>query len=388
MPTSQPERAPTTSKALLPLLIAGTLGRLPNVTLPLASLLLVADRSNLTRGGLASGAVSLGIGGVGVFVGRHLDSDRAGRVLTLLALSHFPSIAVFIALAGSGNSVLLAAVGFLAGASVPPVGPVVRALLAERASPAETQKVFAWDAMSVEASWIGGPLLVSLAMLIGGPVAAVAISPVLAAVGVVAVVRQPPRRTVQHEASGHWVTPAVIRLIIAFACAGTAFRAVTIAVTEVARSTGHEKLSGPIIAFWASGSLFGAWIVSRRGLKSVPKLGLVLAVLVGMIGLGHSSVWLTALLAFASGLPTAPFIGGLNLLTAKVAAESAHVRAFSAMQAASTVMSAVGAAIGGAAIDRFGPASISVPAALLLAVSARLAVVDARPSLRGAAVQH
>jgi predicted MFS family arabinose efflux permease len=106
----------------------------------------------------------------------------------------------------------------------------------------------------------------------------------------------------------------------------------------------------------------------------------VLAVLVGMIGLGHSSVWLTALLAFASGLPTAPFIGGLNLLTARIAAESAHVRAFSAMQAASTVMSAVGAAIGGAAIDRFGPASVSVPAALLLAVSARLSVIDGDPA--------
>ena len=103
----RPVASPTTSRSLLPLLIAGTLGRLPNVTLPLASLLLVANRSDLTRGGLASGAVSLGIGGIGVFVGRHLDSDRAGRVLRLLALAHFPAIAAFVVLAGHGNIVIL-----------------------------------------------------------------------------------------------------------------------------------------------------------------------------------------------------------------------------------------------------------------------------------------
>ena len=374
----RPVAPPTTSRSLLPLLIAGTLGRLPNVTLPLASLLLVADRSDLTRGGLASGAVSLGIGGIGVFVGRHLDSDRAGRVLMLLALAHFPAIAAFVALAGHGSIVILALVAFVAGVTMPPVGPVVRALLAERAAPSEIQRVFAWDSMSVEASWIGGPLLVSLAILISGPVAAVAMSPVLAAVGVTAVVRQPPRRITEASGGGRWLTAPVVRLILAFACAGTAFRAVTIAVTEVARGTGHDELSGPIIAFWASGSLLGAWIVSRRGLRSVPRLGAVLAVLVGLIGLGQSSVWLTAVLAFLSGIPTAPFIGGLNALTSKVAAESAHVRAFSAMQAASTVMAALGAAVGGAAIDRYGPASISIPAAILLGVSARLAVVDTK----------
>lgn len=63
-------------KPLVPLLVAGTLGRLPAVTLPIASLLLVADRSNLTRGGLASGAVSLGSGGIGVLVGRHLTASE------------------------------------------------------------------------------------------------------------------------------------------------------------------------------------------------------------------------------------------------------------------------------------------------------------------------
>ena len=370
-------------KALLPLLVAGTLGRLPSVTLPIGALLLVADRSNLTRGGLASGAVSLGAGGVGVVVGRHLDSQRAARVLGFLALLHVPAVAAFIALASTRSGLLLATVGFVAGASVPPVGPVVRALLAQQTVPSHTQKVFAYDSMSVEVTWIGGPLLVSGAILIGGPALAVALSPVMAAIGVAAIGRQPSRGTSHLEPTGHWLTRPVLQLVIAFALAGTAFRAVTIAVTEVARQHGHDEWSGALIAIWAVGSLLGGWIAARRGLPSLPLLGVALAISIGLIGVGRSSIWLTGVLVFVSGVPTAPFVSGLNALVTRVAAEAAHARAFAAMQAAATVMAAVGAAAGGAAIDRWGPAAVSVPSAMLLLGAAALSVLE-EPNVRAA----
>ena len=365
----------STLKKLLPLLIAGTLGRLPIVTLPIASLLLVADRSSLTTGGLASGAISLGAGGIGVVVGRHLDSRRAPQVLRALTIAHLPAIIAFIALAGTDNKPALLAVSLLAGATVAPVGPVIRALLAENAERKDLQRIFAWDSISVELTWIGGPLLVSLAILLSGSAAAVALSPVLAAIGVFAVGRQPPRASPQSMPSDRWLSSDVVRLIVAFALAGAAFRTVTIAVTEVARLTGHEQLTGALIAFWASGSVLGAWFVSRRGSPSVPLIGVALALTVGLIGLGESSLWLTAILAFVSGILTAPFVAGLNMLTTTVTVESAHARAFAGMQAASTITAAVGAAIGSAAIDKWGPASVSVPCALLLLGSARLAVV-------------
>ena len=74
-------------------------------------------------------------------------------------------------------------------------------------------------------------------------------------------------------------------------------------------------------------------------------------------------------------MPTAPFVSGLNALVTRIAAEAAHARAFAAMQAATTVMAAVGAAAGGAAIDRWGPAAISIPSAALLLGAAALSVV-------------
>ena len=53
------------------------------------------------------------------------------------------------------------------------------------------------------------------------------------------------------------------------------------------------------------------------------------------------------------------------------------------MQAAATVMAAVGAAAGGAAIDRWGPAAVSVPSAMLLLGAAALSVLE-KPNVRAA----
>ena len=86
-------------RGLFPLLAAGVLGRIPFVALPIASLLFVADKTSLTRGGLASGAVSFGAGVVGVVVGRALDAGHTKVVLVSLAVAHVPAVAAFIALA-------------------------------------------------------------------------------------------------------------------------------------------------------------------------------------------------------------------------------------------------------------------------------------------------
>ena len=372
MSTTDAATAPPVLRTLLPLLVAGTLGRLPSVTLPIASLLLVADRTSLTRGGLASGAVSLGAGTIGLVAGRRLDGSRARQVLVVLSVLHVPAVAAFIAVASSANDALLVMVSLVAGATVAPVGPVVRALLAQRTDPTSARQVFAYDSMSVEVTWIGGPLLVSAMVLLSGPAVAVALSPLLGAVGVVAVARQPARRVIDVDGTGRWVVRSVVQLVLAFALAGTAFRAVTIAITEVARLQGNEAASGVLIAVWAMGSLLGGFLLSRYRFPPPHVLGIFLAVSIGLVGLGASSIWLTGVLAFLSGIPTAPFVSGLNVLVATAVAEMAHARAFAAMQAAATVMSAVGAAAGGAVIDRFGPAAVSIPSAALLLGAAAL----------------
>lgn len=371
------EASETNLRPLVTLLLAGTLGRLPFVTLPVASLLLVADRTSLTRAGLASGALSLGAGLIGLLLGRLLDGPHVKRVLGALALANVPAVAIFVGTASSKSNVLLAATGFLAGSTIPPVAPVVRALLAERTNEADAQRVFAWDAISAEITWIGGPLLVSLATWLAGPVAAVAMSPALGAIGVVAIFGQRSSHRAKAGDAGPWLTRPVVQLLLSFAVVGTAFRAETIQIAAVAKRAGQEGASGVLIAVWAVGSLIGGIVAARRGLAKVPVLGLILAVTVAAVGLGSRSIVLTGLLAFVSGIPVAPYVAGLNALVSRHAPSHAHARAFSAMQAGSTVLASGGAWLGGAAVDRFGPASLAIPAGLLVLVSAGLSNVQA-----------
>ncbi len=232
---------------LLALVTAGTLGRAPVVVIPIATLLLVADRSTLTLGGFASGAASLGAGVGGLLIGRRLDGSAARWVLTLLAVLHIPAIALFIGVAGSTNRLVLSGAGLVAGITVPPIGPVVRARLAGLAAdapPAELRRVFAWDSLSVELSWIGAPLLVSLAIVIGGPALAVAISPVLAAIGIASITTGSMSAARAEPADVRWLTPAMIRLALAFGIMGIGWRIVTIGVTEIARAEGGDRWTG------------------------------------------------------------------------------------------------------------------------------------------------
>ena len=122
----------TPYRPLLKLLTAGMLGRLPFVTLPVAALLLVDDRIGLGYAGIASGALSLGAGLIGILVGRLLDGPRAGQILAALTAAHIPAVAAFIAWSGTRNLAVLVPLSLAAGFTVPPVAPVVRALLAQR----------------------------------------------------------------------------------------------------------------------------------------------------------------------------------------------------------------------------------------------------------------
>jgi hypothetical protein len=357
---------------LIGLMVAGTLGRAPVVVIPIATLLLVAHHSTLTLGGFASGAASLGAGLIGMFLGRRLEGGRARAALVVAALLHVPATAVFIAVADSTNRLVLVAAGFAIGLTVPPIGPVVRARmggLAAGAPATELRRMFAWDSLSVELSWVGAPLLVSLAIVIQGPALAVALSPALALVGVAATGRGPVAPGAETTAVTSWVSPAVLRLAVAFGLTGIAWRVVTIGVTELARQQGSDRWTGPLIAFWAFGSVVGAWAATRRDMPGVLPLSTAVGVTVLPLAVNGLSLPLTFVLVFIAGLPTAAFVAALNAVVTEVVEQSAHARAFSMAQAANTIMAAVGAPLAAWAIDRGLMSAVFVAGALLLAAS-------------------
>lgn len=366
-------------RPLLKLLTVGALGRLPFITLPVAALLLVDERIGLGYAGIASGALSLGAGLIGLLVGRLLDGPRAGRVLAALTLAHIPAVAAFIAWSGTRNLAVLLPVSLAAGFTVPPVAPVVRALLAQRTDQADATRVFAFDSIAVEIAWIGGPLLVSIAVILGGPALAVSLSPGFAMIGVAAVYRERPGAGRTPAVAGAWLTRRVVRLLLSFAVTGTGFRLIIIAIAAISTEQGRPDASGVLLAIWAAGGLVGGLWAARGIAASTWQIGVAQAVTLALVGIGTNSIWVTAILVFVSGVPSAPFVAALTTLVSLNVAERAHARAFAAMQAGSTIFAAIGAAAGGELVDRFGPASVTLPAGVLLLVSAALARVPVQP---------
>ncbi|MEU6760424.1 MFS transporter [Streptomyces sp. NPDC046685] len=172
---------------LLPLV--SFLARLPVAMSQFGSFLLVARTSgSLATAGVVAGALSLGQVLCGPVLG--WLADRHGQRSVVLAAAAVNAVATAALVAGAlGHlaTVPLAAIGALAGASVPLIGPLARTrsvALARRAGSDEgvVGAVHALEGTLDEVSFVFGPALVGLAALLAHPAVALA-----AAAGLVAV---------------------------------------------------------------------------------------------------------------------------------------------------------------------------------------------------------
>ncbi|GAA1573531.1 MFS transporter [Streptomyces globosus] len=172
---------------LLPLL--SFLARLPVAMVQFGSVLLVAATSgSLAAAGTVGAALSAGQVLGGPLLGR--TADRRGQRPVVLAAAAVNAAATAGLVAGALGGLptpALAAVGALAGASVPLVGPLARArsvALAHRAG-ADEQAVGAVHSLEGtldEVSFVLGPALVGLAALAAHPAFALALAAALVAV--------------------------------------------------------------------------------------------------------------------------------------------------------------------------------------------------------------
>lgn len=379
-PVAVPATATLGSRVWL-LLAGGVLARFPSVMLPLAGLLLVAERVSLPLGGLAAGAMSLTAGVVGLAVGRLLDGGRTRLVMGVSAFAQVPAVAIFVAAVATERRLPIVVSALLAGLTMAPGGPVVRAALVGSVPSDGLRKVFAYESMSVEVIWIGGPLMVSLAVWLSGPLLAVWLSAVLGVFGVLALawLAGAGRRTDQLP-SGRWLTRSVAAQIASFALMGSALNSVNVAVAESARATGREAAAGVLVAVWGAGSMAGGWWVARGGrLPATWLVGTAMAGLVGALALHRGLLGLGLGLVLA-GVPIAPFVIGVNTAASTLAAGHAQARVFAAMQAANTVLASGGAAGGALLADQFGPRSVFPVAALVVFAGAVLSRSAASPS--------
>lgn len=365
------------------LLVAGSFGRLPVVMLPLATYLLVADRNGPAAGGLASGALSLTIGLVGLLYGRLVDRRGTRPVFLATAAAMVPAVAALLAASRAGALVAVV-VALAAGGTVAPAGPVVRAALAGFGTdPVSRQRVFALEAMSVEVQWIGGPLLVSAAVAVASARVALVMAGVLGIVGNVAVVAltgaSGAARPSSSDDGAPWLDRAVLWVVASFGIVGFGMAAASVAITETARNAGRPALAGVLVAVWGVGSFLGGAAAARSTrLLPGPVLGLCLAALTGLVALGGAHVAALAALLVVAGLPIAPFVMSINTVAVGVTTPAAQVRVFAAMAAAATVASALGSPVGAWVADVGRPSFVFPVAAVALALAAIVVVLASR----------
>ena len=365
-------------------LVASLVGRLSLGTTSLALLLLVRDTSgSYAVAGLVSGTYALSFGVLGPALARRADRAGPVRALRLTALVH-PVLLISVVLVAQADAplpvVLLPAV--LAGATVPPLGPVMRALWAAVLDTRSLPAAYSLESVVVELCFVLGPLLVSVLTLLVGPAAPVVASALLAGTGALWLSCTGRVRAVRpHEqrAAGRFgalSSPAVRALLLTVLGVGATFGAVEVAVPAFVEQTGGRAASGGVLlAVWSAGSIVGGLVYGGLHLRAshrsqLPVLVTALAVGTGLplLATGTTSMGLAL---FVFGLTIAPFSACNSVLLGQAAPAGTVTEAF----AWSTSMIFGGAALAGGAAGVLVEASGPTAALLTTAAAAGLALV-------------
>ncbi|QEU91078.1 MFS transporter [Streptomyces kanamyceticus] len=193
--------------ALLP--VVSFLGRLPVAMIQFGSVLLVTETSgSLATGGVVACALALGQVSAGPFVGRLADRHGQRTVVLVCSLGNAVAIAAYTlgALADLPTPGLVA-LGVVAGATIPGIGPLARARVvplvrAKGGDDRAVGTVLSLESTMDELSFVLGPALVGLASVAGHPAYAFGAAALLVAGCGTAFALHPTGRTAKAAAAG------------------------------------------------------------------------------------------------------------------------------------------------------------------------------------------
>ena len=388
-------------------LVASIVGRLSLGMTSLALLLLVREETgSYAAAGLVSAAYALSYGVLGPARARSADRTGPSRSLVLTALLHPPCLVVLVLLAQAGAPaavLLLPAVA--AGATVPPLGPVMRALWGSLLGGGQLATAYSLEAVVVELCFVLGPLITALLTATAGPGAAVVCAAVLALAGSVWLAGTPSVRAVVPHAvepggprTGPLSAASVRALLLTVVAVGAGFGAVEVAVPAFAESTGSRPAAaGVLLAVWSVGSMLGGLVYGAASLSAPHRrqlpvlvaalaLGTVLPLVVAGPAAGGPVAMGVAL--FAYGLTIAPFSACNSVLLGEAAPRGTVTEAFAWSSSAIFGGAALGSASAGLLVESSGVAAALVVTAaaggLALVASvaglARLRGSEARPA--------
>lgn len=345
------------------LIAATTLTRIPFAINGLAVLLFVRDvTGSFATAGLVTGGLALGAA-IGAPVAARLVDRRGARALLPLACGHAAALVGLIVLGElDAPAVALAAVALVAGSCFPPSGSVLRARFGEiLGGDAELIRgAYALDSVTIEVSFVSGPLITAVAVALAAPEVAIGISAVLVILGTAVFnARLPaelrlPRDPALREGGflGALSDPGVRMIALGTVPIGFCIGAVEVALPAFSEAEGSPELAGLLLAAWSLASGIGGLVFGARRSSGTALIDtyLWIALLFPLaclpLALGSSPLALFGL-AMLAGMPIAPMIASRNELVGAVTPGGTATEAFTwLMTALITGVSAGNAAAG------------------------------------------
>jgi len=383
---------------------AAVIARLPYAMAPLGLVVLIQDiRGAYGIAGIITGAYALGSAIGSPLWGRCLDKFGQRRVVvptTVTSAAMLAAVAL-AAVAGAGDAVLLT-LASTAGFAFPPISPAMRvAWRATFVDDATRRAGYALDASAIELVFVGGPLLLSVLLLVAPPVVPLLVTAALLAIGGLgyaasgAAGRCGPSaygaagtatrpRPAGSAVSAIGVVPVLVvgvGMSVAFGHTDTSLAATA---SEV---LGSPSYVGLLFAAIAGGSTAGGlWYGARRWRGAERRrlpvglgvFAVALAPVPVLLAAGRPPLWALLALLLIAGLAIGPsLIMQQNLLDILAPAHRVN-EAQGLLSAATMSGGAAGIAIAGIVIDAGGVSLAFIGAVLALVAATVVALVSQR----------
>jgi MFS family permease len=389
--------------------IPSLIGRLPYGMATLLFVLAVQHGTgSFAIAGIATAAHSAVTAISSPWLGRLADRGHAVGVLTSCGLSYAALlVALVVALSTHAPIPVIIAVAGLAGAVNPPVGAVTRAVLPGIA-PAHMQTAYALDAISVELTYVVGPMLIAAVTAFFSPYSAVILTAVLAAAGSLALASAPgladryraaqiavtgpvSAASARSTRTGRLLRLSLVAVLVVGALEAAAYGVMEVAIPAYAADLGMPQAAGAVVAAWSAGSIIGGIWFSGMSVRLHPAK--LFALLMALNTVGFAATLLATglsslgLLLFLGGMVVAPTTAVECALVTMIAPAARSTEAFTWTGTGIYLGFAGGSAISGLLISLgTGMTTVILFATALVALGALLALFMRRRIITDAAV--
>lgn len=376
---------------------SAVVARIPmGMTAILLVLLFSQETGSFAFAGIAVAANSLAFAAVSPWFGRMADRGRARAVLIIVGILQPISTGMLVlSMLLDWPVAISLACAALTGAAVPPVGAITRERWTFVLPVHLRTSAFTLEAMLSELTYIVGPLLATLALLVAGPAMGLLVASFFVAIGSVLLAATPAVRQ-SAGAKGRpklkerlWSRPVVAVLGVG-AGLGLAFGMLEVAIPAFALDNGGQVYSALLIAVWSSASVIGGLVFMRMRLRATVHAQLSVLVALNAIGfmvlgIADTVLFLAVLLAIG-GLVMAPAAASEYQVAGIVAPPGRTTETFTWLNTGAYVGGALGSAFAGFLIEPIGyraTMSLSSAFALLGVASALWSWRLQRGSARG-----